>query len=584
MTFYTLLILLSIFLFLISGLLLIYNRGSLDGPYIKIPLLDSKIYYLAFLSLSLLTYYYLAYGIRPYIWFGVFSIYFVLSIINQSSQKQSHHNFVTYSVLFISILITIIPIFQNNGIIFGPDQWRDLKITTQIIENGNFKDVGTSGYYSFLPLFNVINTVLTQITGWQPMNTFVIMQAVYSIISILGVYHIVELVSGRRDASIIAIAIFLSTPRLSTVQSIPAVASISMGIFLVFFMIEIKPALLYLVPFISFTTTVIHPIGIIPVTLAILGILFIGSIFPSYKLGPKNESYLSLILTICIFVTIFYWSIDSKVLTGVFSPLKRLINILTNLEYTPSVYTPQYTSQGFLIYAYSWAFPVSITAIYFLNFLINERKTPKAEDRLKITYGISTSTLALVMVMLSFFSLILSPGASLERYINVPAYLLMVFPSTLIIGKLLGSGDKMTLTIIILLLSTNIIIGTSSPNWAPFENPAFGSYRSSYLGYQESRYIINTLPEGIRIYEDNDIPLYELADLENLNITKDQSYQTIRDVIQDFKTNEIDLDNSRLQRSIVYLKTVEIEDNELYNNINVLYNNGFHSGLRIYKK
>ena len=190
--------------------------------------------------------------------------------------------------------------------------------------------------------------------------------------------------------------------------------------------------------------------------------------------------------------------------------------------------------------------------------------------------------MGLSIIMVSFISMLLSPGAALERYMNVPAYLLLLVPSAMLFPRVFSSSRKYFILIGVLLLSTNIYIGTKSPNWAPFENPTFGAYRSTYMGYLESEDIVKTLPTGVRVYEDNDLPLYELASLENISVTKDRSYQTIRVVIQGYKSNNIDLKNQRIFNSLSYITTSEITDYSLFQEpVDLVYSNGLHSGLKM---
>jgi len=286
--------------------------------------------------------------------------------------------------------------------------------------------------------------------------------------------------------------------------------------------------------------------------------------------------------TICFLVTIGYWSIDTRVLTGVFNPLRRLLNILTTFEYSPSVYTPQYLESEFLIYSYAWALPVALTATHILLYLIFERKSSSINRQLSNNFNLSSALIALILLMISFFSILLSPGASLERYMNAPAYMMMLFSSSIVLCDIISSRKRMIFIIGLVLLLVNIYIGTSSPSWAPFENPTFGAYRSSYRGYIEARSIVKTLPTGIRVYQDNDLSIPEVASLQGIDVTQDRSYQTIRNVIQGFKTNNIEFENPRIINSIIYLRTSEITDQELFTGpIDVVDNNGFHSGLKI---
>lgn len=575
MNFYQLLVLFLLAIFLIVSLISYQSRKDqeIGERWLRLP--GFNVYLSMFFVILLLSGYYILIGVRTELWFALFSLYMILSFFYARSELRSQRNLATVSIVILSIVLSSIPFLQNQGVIFGPDQWRDLEVTTYIVNEGSFEGTLRSGYYSFIPLFNVINTVLTRITGLLPMNTFFVMQVVYSTIAILSIYLVVEKVSGGRKTAFIAIAIFLSTPRLTTIQAIPAVASISLGALLILFMMELKTSLLYIVPLVSFTTTVIHPIGVIPIMSVIIGIIVLGNIITRYKVPIQTESYLRLMFTIVLLVTLVYWSIDTRVLMGVFNPLRRLLNIVVTLEYSPSVYTPQYFESEFLIYSYAWALPVAITAVYILKFLLFERTSTLQRRELVSNFHISSAFIAFLLVIIAFFSILLSPGASLERYINVPAYLLMIFPTALILSDIISSRNKTFISIGLILLMVNIFIGTSSPNWAPFENPTFGALRSTHFGYVEAQDIVTILPDGIRVYEDNDLPVVAIANLYMKNVRSDKSYQTIRKAIQDLKSNSIDLANARYRSSIFLIKTKEVIDESLYQStINVVYNNG----------
>jgi hypothetical protein len=358
----------------------------------------------------------------------------------------------------------------------------------------------------------------------------------------------------------------------------------ALGMLLILFIIDEKTQshAMYIAPFIAFTTIVIHPIGIIPCISILIGILFLGYINPSYKLSTRSQLYLKIIFAITIIITITYYGLNTSALSGVLGPIKRLLSILSNMRQSSSYYIPQYEASGSLIYSYVWALPVSLTATYLMMFLIYERKNRKQKRELAEYFGLSSAFISLALLMVAFLSIILAPGASLERYLNVPAYTLMLFPSALVLYRMISTGKKAILLLALTLLIVNIYIGTSSPDWAPFENPTFGAYRSTYSGYIEAQQITNTLPPGIRVYEDNDIPIAGVASLQGLNIDKDQSYQTIRVVIQEFKRNAINYKNKRIIGSLVYLKAYEIENKGLFESpVDLLYNSGFHIGLRL---
>ena len=234
MNFYQLLVIFSFAIFFIVSFLSFLTRRiprQIDG---RVTLPYFNLYLAMFFLILLLSAYYSLSGVRTGLWFALFSCYTIFSLFYARSETRSQRNFATASLIILSITLSSIPIIQNRGVIFGPDQWRDLWITTFIVEEGTFEGAVGSGYYSFIPLFNIINAVFAKITDMPPMYTFIVMQIVYSIIAVLSIYLIVEKLSGNRPASFIAIAIFLSTPRLTTIQAIPAVASLSLGTLLIF--------------------------------------------------------------------------------------------------------------------------------------------------------------------------------------------------------------------------------------------------------------------------------------------------------------------------------------------------------------
>jgi hypothetical protein len=358
----------------------------------------------------------------------------------------------------------------------------------------------------------------------------------------------------------------------------------ALGILLLLFIIDEKTQshALYIAPFIAFTTIVIHPIGIIPCISILIGIISLGYINPNYKIETQSKTYLKIIFTMIIIIIITYLGLNTNALSVVIASLKKLISTLSNINQSTSPYIPQYETNGSLIYSYVWALPVSLTATYLIMFLIYERKNSKKKREQAEYFILASAFISLVFLLVAFLSIIREPGASLERYLNVPAYTLMLFPSAFVIYRMISTYKKAIVLLAFTILIVNVYIGTSSPDWAPFENSAFGAYRSTYSGYMEAQIITNTLPPGIRVYEDNDIPIAEVASLQGLQVKQDQSYQTIRKVIQDFKNNKINYKNKLLRLSIVYLQTSEIEDQGLYKKyIDLVYNSGVHSGMRL---
>lgn len=165
----------------------------------------------------------------------------------------------------------------------------------------------------------------------------------------------------------------------------------------------------------------------------------------------------------------------------------------------------------------------------------------------------------------------------MEKYIDIPGYLLLILPSTFVLGQFLSSHKKAVIIFAVLLLSANVVIGSKSPDWAPFENPNFGAFRSTFASFIEANTMVALLPNNTRIYEDYDMPLEEVAFMKNITFETDRSYMMTRNVIQKFKENSFTPFDPVYKDAVVVIKTDRIVDQRLLNNyINVIYNSERH--------
>jgi len=585
MNFYELLIIFSTIFFVIILVILIKRKNeSLIDIKPKYNFTNFNIFYILFIILILYTGYSLIIGIRDITWFVIFSAYIILSLLYASSKNISIRNFATVSILLLSIVISITPLIENRGIIFGPDQWRDLGITSFIVEKGTFQGSGSSGYYS-IPLFNVINSVVTIATGWQPMTTFLVMGISYAIITTFSIYLLTLKLTSNRETAFIALAIMLSIPRLSTTQVIPAEASLALGLLLLVLLFDeiIQRKAFYLTPLILALTFVIHPTGVVPVACVMAGILILKMLYHEDKFLVENSAHIKKTLFSSVILAIGYLSISSSARARIISTTGSLISTLLSTRRFSSTYIPLTTGENTLLTSYVWALPVSICGAFFIMFLFYYRGKEELRKEPAVAYGGAATFFALGLIFLAFISILLVPGASLERYLSVPAYALMLVPSAFVLNRLFSDKAKVVTTLAILLIAVNVFIGTSSPSWAPFENPGFGTFQSTYSGYLEAQRIVTTLPPAVHVYEDNDIPIAEVANVQHgLNVTKDISYQTIRQTISDLKINVINYKQKGLQDGVVYLKTDEIKNQQLYQRpVDIIYSSGAHTGLRL---
>jgi hypothetical protein len=532
----------------------------------------------------ILSIYYAILGQRTIIWFFVFVLIGILSLYIAGFSTPNFRRLSIIVILVLAVVQSSMPILQNRGIIFGPDQWRDLKITTYIIEKGTFKDYPwlEPGFYSFIPLFNILNAAVSEILGCPAMVTIGILPVFFCLLSVLSIYAILKKLTGNVLISLIAVMIFLSTPRLAIVQAVPSTASISLGILL--FFLFIKGAVSFSRNFMSpiallaFTIAVMHPIGVFIVLIISSGTLLLNHVYAKERLNPRIITFVKGVFAFCLFIPLAYWSSAKEVFAGVFKPLTKFLLSLTKFEKAPSIYTPQYQSAGFEIFSFAWALPVAFSAAYILTTFVTGWRKGSRLSQITLRQVIDVCGLAgLLLILSAFASVMVDPGASVERYVNVIGYSLLILTASFVFGQFLFSKKKIVIFFAVLLLSANIVIGSSSPDWAPFENPAFGAIRYTFTSFIEANTMVNFLPNNIHLYEDHDIPLSSVGSMKNITLITYRSYQPTRAIIQIFKDNSFTPFDPRYHDTVLVIKNDEIIDqNLLYNYVNILYNSGKH--------
>jgi hypothetical protein len=526
-------------------------------------------------------------GKRSMIWFSIFGLAGISSLYFAQSTKRGYGKVALFIIILMAVLQSSIPIMENRGVTFGPDQWRDLKVTSYVVDRGTFQDapaLGT-GFYGFIPLFNVLNAVVTQVAGWPAMTTFAILQGVMQIVFVLSIYAILLRLTNQVTVSFIAALLASSIPRLAMVQVIPSTASLSLGLLVVLLFLkgsaDHRRSVLPAVTTVVFAVSVFHPVGVIPILAVCLGVMFLNFVSRSKKLSIREISYTRTMFGLCLFIPLAYWTTNWQVFSGVINPLIRFMRILTSFQQLPSIYTPQYQAAGFELFSFAWALPVSLAGAYFL-FAILRPKKEKTLSALGLNRSVlsSATLLGLILIISAFASVIASPGAAVERYINVPGYTLLLLPSSFVLGRLLLSRKIIVVLLIVSVLFAALVIGSSSPDWAPFENPTFGSVSSTYTSSLEADTLTNILPNSTRLYEDHDIPLAEVADIRGLTFITDRSYQTTRSVIQKFKLNSLDSLVDKYEGTVIVIKIDEIVDQGILNtHVNVIYNSARHIAI-----
>jgi len=534
-------------------------------------------------------------SILYYVFFAItasFSLYFV----DSTSNKQ--RSLSIFVVMLLVIVQVSIPMAQNRGIVYGPDQWRDLAITKQIAETGKL-DYGGAGehgevhsYYAIIPLFNILNAVISEVVGCQEMFIFAMLPVVFGLLSVLSIYLIMGRLTEDRRVSLIAVLLPVSMPRMGTGQAIPASASLSLGILLVLmFVYQLKPRkrdafgrkyVILMVP-IALAATIYHPSGILLVLLLSSAVALVNYLFPSQKLSRSEISCTHVTIITSLLISVAYWSSDPKIFQSILARAVRTLNALVSLRQIPSTYEIQYQATGLEIFAFAWALPVAFSAAYVLMSLLESKQSISMENPLSKHFFFSAGCLGLLLVLFAFGSIYLDPGSRAnERYLDALAFPLLLFSSAFVFGRAFQARKKFVVMFGVAILLTQLMIGLSLPDHSPFEHPTFGAIRYSYTSLTEAQTIVLMLPNDSRVYNDHDIPIGGAADIAQRIIKLDVSYQNTRPIIDEFKKNIFNSTDAQYTRAIIIIIVEEITEPALFSNrINVLYCSGRHVVLSV---
>lgn len=540
------------------------------------------LYCVTFAVFILFSLYELILGSRSLIWFGLYGIVACASLYFSNSSAALQRRSSLIIILFLVVLLSVTPKIQNRGIIYGPDEWRDVKVTTYVVENGTFMDAPyfKGDYYSALPLFNILNAMVSSLSGWNVMLIFSLMPPILTIASSLVTYAVMYRLSKSHMLASLFVILSSSMPRSSSGQYIPAVLSGSLGSLLVLLLILVclkkDRRFLVLASITAFTVSLVHPLGVMPLLLLSVGILALVGFFFRKSLPTSTISATRGFFLACLVIGIAAWSSQAILLNGVTAPVEKFIETLVSFGRIRTSYSLQYQSQGLELYAYPWAVPVSVSAAFLLLSLKDLLKRNPRRKGLDYVFFLASAAVGLILVLLGFASVVSNPGAAVERYVNGTAYGLLSF-STALVFFVMFRGRKIFAVLAIALLFANIVIGTNSPDNAPFEHESFGAFRTTWISTIEAHDIIVFLNSTTRVYGDHDIPVSSLMSQIGLQNQTYVGFQPIRAVLETFKNNSFTPFDPQYASSVFIIKTDEIINHGLFSNyVNTLYNSERH--------
>ncbi len=595
-----LLVVFSVTIFLFVLLLIALDRRktktALEQQKAKVTKTAFKVLYLVHVLLLII---FIAFGLfsiwnssRSSVYFILLCALFVTStlLVYWNPKKfASLLPIILLTILSISLFQSLIPLAENSILVFGPDQWTYISGSTSIVQQGTFFEIPVGDlYYSTIPLFSILGSVLTLFTG----DVFVasmIITAVSAIVMVLAVYLILFKLSKLHIASILGVFVFLSIPHLSLIEDIPSTMSLVLGALLILLIIDyIKQptrAQLIAIILLSFSTVIFHPAGIIAIIGLCIGLVlasFLRLVKPSYLQSKTVRG----LLVLTFMLSLIYWCSTDPVFVSVVRPINTLVHSIPSAASTGSTiatYQPNYFQSGFEIFSYAWALPVGLGAAYSLTFFVDLIRGKHKRLNIKNVlyfFAFVAGVIGLIAMVIGFVSVINSPSSSVERYVDTPSYLLLLIPTALLSSQLLLSKRRLIPISLIALLLVAVFIGSSSPAWAPFENSSFAAVHYTYIGYEEAQTIAVFLPNNSFAISDHDIGVNAMASLINISLGGTGTYQITRNIlntIKDGSFNESSLSVTTVTDKFYTLRLDEFQNaSALGDRLNVLYNSGMH--------
>jgi len=601
--FQELLIVFSVSIFALTLYLIFKSKKNFEENKIeRLPVLHStvflealyRIHYSLILLFVIVTGYSIWFGLRPSIYFVIFTLLFLTSIFLVLTSTPGKRALATRTVIITIVMLSLaqstIPIIENRLMISGPDQWRDIVATKLIIDEGSFGHAAavSGAYYSSIPLFSMLNAVVTLIIG-NVYLSFTVLTGIMGLVMALSIYLILLKLTTSHIASVVGVFAFLSIPRLAMDQAIPSTLSLALGSLLILMLIDYisvpRRRTLLAVLLVAFSTLIFHPVGIVVL------IVLCGAFVLAFLAGVINQKYpeakitLSLLVLICT-ISFAFWSLsDITVFTAMITPLEKLIaSVPTSLG--PSIYFPRYFLGGLEIYSFAWALPVGMSAAYVTSilYMMLTKKVKQTEDG-ETKFAFVAGTIGLPMIVVAFISVIHAPSASVERYVDNVAYLLLLLPTGVVCSRLIDSRRKIATVCLLALLGVFVFIGSGSPDWAPSENPTFTIAHATYTSYVEAQTMANFLPNNplapVLIYDDHDIAVGGVASLANISVSGTGTNQITRNVLDTIKDGTFYPFGRAYVIEIFIVKKDEIQNTTVINQyMNILYDSGRHVMIR----
>ncbi|HKO23449.1 MAG TPA: hypothetical protein VJY65_01775 [Chloroflexota bacterium] len=404
------------------------------------------------------------------------------------------------------VALTTVAILHAQGIgVTNEDQWRDAAAEYDVLVRGNLDRARgvMGGYYSVVPALPILIPFISTLTGLDLFSTNFVVAPLFTFMGALALMLLVARLTGFAGAPALVALLILSTPRLNLWLLLHQTASMVLAAIALLLLHRAylwKPHLwsrgaALCVMLLVFTLNATHPSGTIAVLLFTWASLLVARVPVGSPLPPVAALRLRwLLVTLSTLVTAYWW-------------FTKLVNFLSQnylrefaLQFTGlhpyrvslnAVAGNQYT-------ALAWALPVALSLAYLSGVGLQlVRKLWRRKGMVEPLFCASYAVIALVTLLAGFaaWSLRGSEG-SFERYLSVPAYLLLTVPAAAGARAILARGRLRTMVLAPLLLAV-LFTAADSLEWAPDLNQAGGN--TTAREFAVTRHLARLLPPDGRV-------------------------------------------------------------------------------------
>ncbi len=407
--------------------------------------------------------------------------------------------------LFINVVSSSIAPMISLGFSAGEtDQIGHVLAANFVLLNHHFPNLaqqtafGNAQYYNLFPIVDILISSTSLISGANVFLSLAIIQAVLPILVTFVLVAFSYWFLRNYLPAVIAVLIFLATDRLALwvliPQNLSAVYCVVALLCLFLFFLRPSTAIAILVLIFSIFANFAHASlgGFLLATLLVAALVFR---WQKIAFESKiSQLALGVIVAIASYWTI--WNISVNVEGNIHAVLESFVNAFSGKAATAvgasrSSLIALITPYNFL----SWAVAPALAFSYCAYYLLTHRFRLKTRfDTLLIV----STAVGFVILGVGLFSTFNQGSAALERYADVPAYLVMMISGSVGAFAIIRSGRKSLVFLIIGFLVLSLAVGSISLDWSPDQiNSTFG-----YVNQQQfttSHSLVTLLPSSIVI-------------------------------------------------------------------------------------